>query len=259
MKILLFSDYHGATDFLQKLPAIVEKETIDLIVFCGDIVKGYARGNEYLSASADSREPDGNIQEIVEEAGEDLQLYEQFYEALGSLEIPVYVIPGNMDAPKTRYMSAFEKAKKIYSNLVLIHKYHEKFNGFTFTGFGGEITEAESEDFFVSKYDKTEVIQGLCKAPRTIYVTHTPPLCHKVDLDSTVHKGNGVVNEVLERMKPLANFCGHAHGGRGSEKIGNTMIINPGAFKKGNFAFVNINEETKAINVLFNNCKLLYY
>ena len=74
MKILLFSDYHGATGFLQKIPAIVENEKIDLVVFCGDIVKGYARGNEYLSASADSREPDRNIIEISEEAKEDMLL-----------------------------------------------------------------------------------------------------------------------------------------------------------------------------------------
>jgi len=259
MRILLFSDYHGAADFLKKIPAIVDKEDIELLVFCGDIVKGYARGNEYLSATADSRIPDKNKQEIKDESKEDNQLYENFYDVLGSLDKNVYVIPGNMDAPKSRYNTSLEKACNKYNNIYPIHKQHKEYNEFTFIGFGGEITECDNEDFFVAKYTKNEVIQGLCKAPKSIYVTHTPPRCQKVDLDSSEHKGNIVVNEVIVRLKPLANFCGHAHSGRGTEKIGNTTIINPGAFKLGNFAVVNLKEDSRKITLLFKNCNLLNY
>ncbi|UCH87907.1 MAG: metallophosphoesterase family protein [Thermoplasmata archaeon] len=257
MRILLLSDYHGATDMLRMLPRIIKDNSPDLIVFCGDIVKGYARGNEWLAARADMREPDRNLPEIRDEAKEDLQLYQDFYSILGAMGILTFVIPGNMDAPKSRYSNTLEAAQNKYGNIFSIHNCHEKFDDVTFVGFGGEITQEESEDFFVAMYNRDEVIQGLYKSPRTIYVTHTPPLCSKVDLDKTVHKGNIVVNAVLERMQPMANFCGHAHNGRGSEKIDNTTIINPGAFKAGNFAIVELDVKTKNINVKFKNCLLM--
>jgi Icc-related predicted phosphoesterase len=257
MKILLFSDYHGATDLLGKIPKIVSENSPGLVVFCGDIVKGYARGNEWLASKAEFRNPDKNIQEITEETKEDKSLYEEFYSTMGALEIPVFVIPGNMDAPKSRYSTTLEDAQKKYANIRSLHQRHEKFDEIIFTGFGGEITENQNEDFFVAVYDKTEVIQGLLKAPQIVYVTHTPPSCNKVDLDKTVHKGNSIVNDVLERLKPIAHFCGHAHNGRGTEKVGNTQIINPGAFKNGNFAIVELDGKTRTVKTHFKNCHLI--
>lgn len=257
MKIFLFSDYHGAQNMLEKLPKLIEESKPDLIVFCGDIVKGYARGNEWLAARADSREPDKNLPDIADETKEDMALYEEFYSILGSLDVPVYVVPGNMDAPKSRYLTAFKAAQVKYKNIFSIHKSHETFNDVIFTGFGGEISSRQSEDFFVCIYNEDEVIEGLMKSPRTVYVTHTPPFSNKVDMDRSVHKGNRVLNEVLERMKPIAHFCGHAHGGRGTEQIGKATIVNPGAFKSGNFAIVFLNPEEKQIKVQFKSCHLM--
>ena len=257
MKILLFSDYHGAVEQLKKLPKAVSEYVPEIAVFCGDIVKGFARGNEWLASINESRKPDRNLQEIAEETSEDLEMYKNFYDTVGGLKIPIYVIPGNMDAPKTRYQTALEKAMGKYSNIYSIHKNHAKYAEFTITGFGGEITESEKEDFFVARYDKNDVIEGLYKSPRNIYATHSPPVCNKVDLDKTVHKGCSVLNDVLESLRPLAHFCGHAHNGRGTEKIGKTIIINPGAFKNGNFAIVDIDPDSKQINVQFKNTHLL--
>jgi Icc-related predicted phosphoesterase len=257
MRLLLFSDYHGASEFLLKIPRIVSQFSPELIVFCGDIVKGYARGNEWLSARADSRPPDKTLSEIKEEASEDLSLYEKFYTVLGELGLPVYLIPGNMDAPKSRYLKALENSQKQYPNLYSIHGRSEKFEDVTFSGFGGEITKDQNEDFFVSISSQNEVIKGLKKAPRMVYVTHSPPLCNKVDLDKAIHKGSPVVNKVLELMQPIANFCGHAHNGRGKETIGNTTIVNPGAFKSGNYAIVDLEPGRKQVKVLFKNCLLM--
>ena len=206
---------------------------------------------------ADNRTPDKNLVEITEEVREDTKLYEEFYSVLGELAPPVYVVPGNMDAPKSLYFSTLEKAQKEFYNIYSIHQRHETIHDFIFAGFGGEITASQNEDFFVAMYEKDEVIKGLLKAPKIIYVTHTPPICYKVDMEKEVHKGCQVVNEVLERLKPVAHFCGHAHNGRGSEKIGNTTIVNPGAFKSGNFALVDIDEQSKQVNIQFKNCHLM--
>ncbi|MCG2827500.1 MAG: metallophosphoesterase, partial [Thermoplasmatales archaeon] len=58
MKIIVTSDFHGAKEVMEPLNNLIDNEKPDIVVFCGDIVKGCARGNEWLSSKKDNRKLD---------------------------------------------------------------------------------------------------------------------------------------------------------------------------------------------------------
>ena len=56
--------------------------------------------------------------------------------------------------------------------------------------------------------------------------------------------------------KPLALVCGHIHEGRAIDKIGETVVVNPGPLAEGNYAILEvekIGEEWKVANVELKN------
>ncbi len=152
MKILAISDLHGKIENLPPLKKAIEKEKPDVLVFTGDIVKGHKRGDEWLLARKENRTPRKELPEILQEEKEDLFFYQQFLDFLSSLSLPAFLIPGNMDAPEKRYYQYFWE--KVLKNpyVKVIHGQIAYFQDFIFSGWGGEITESEREDFFVLNY-----------------------------------------------------------------------------------------------------------
>ena len=57
MKIIVTSDFHGAKEVMAPLNSLIDNEKPDIVVFCGAIVKGYARGNEWLSSKKLGKKP----------------------------------------------------------------------------------------------------------------------------------------------------------------------------------------------------------
>ncbi|MDI6917528.1 MAG: metallophosphoesterase family protein [Thermoplasmatales archaeon] len=237
MKIIVTSDFHGAKEVMEPLNSLIDNESPDVVVFCGDIVKGYARGNEWLSSKKLGRKPDKEKNEIKNEEKEDLMLYDYFYKNIRK-KAPVLVVLGNMDAPESRYFSALPKMENIYP----LHEqlfFKEKY---VFAGFGGEITRDEEEKFFVLRYPK-EKIRGLVEKIKKvnkekILVLHSPPVC-KVGKEGNIVVGSDAVNEIIHELKPKLLFCGHAHKASGTDMVGDTLCVNPGPLKYRNAAVVD--------------------
>ncbi|MBS7654873.1 metallophosphoesterase, partial [Candidatus Bathyarchaeota archaeon] len=40
--------------------------------------------------------------------------------------------------------------------------------------------------------------------------------------------------------KPALTLCGHIHEAKGADKIGETLIVNPGPSKQGNYAIIDV-------------------
>ena len=80
--------------------------------------------------------------------------------------------------------------------------------------------------------------------PKLILVTHYPPYGTGVDRawDGT-HIGSRSVRRFVEEVRPLAVLCGHVHESRGIDRIGSTVIVNPGPFFDGYYAIVSINDD----------------
>jgi len=74
--------------------------------------------------------------------------------------------------------------------------------------------------------------QYVTKAPIKVLVSHTPPFNTATDLiGSGVHVGSTAIRKFIEEKQPDFCFTGHIHESRGEDRIGRTLILNPGMLK----------------------------
>ncbi len=235
MKILVISDFHGASQYLQPLKNVISKKNLDLVIFCGDVVRGSARGSEWLSGVRNK-----TTHAIILEEKEDLEIYETFYTFFEQFSLPVLTVPGNMDAPEERYFRATLNRK---SNIYLIHQNMFIRDNVIFFGYGGEITDIY-ENYFVLQYPAEHFELSLKKYAyyecEKILVTHTPPVA-KIGKEGAFVLGKEIVNKIINEVKPKLLLCGHAHKSQGIDRINETICINPGPIKYGNCVIVDSN------------------
>ena len=71
---------------------------------------------------------------------------------------------------------------------------------------------------------------------KKILLTHIPP--YGLNVDKHPLKGNiGSVElrDFIEKTQPHIVICGHVHSGMGIDSIRNTVVLNPGPFRRGYF------------------------
>lgn len=93
---------------------------------------------------------------------------------------------------------------------------------------------------------RIEKLVGTLRDPgRSIFNFHCPPYGTRLDLapklDKTLkpetvagsviyeHVGSKSIREAIEKYQPLIGLHGHIHEAYGAEKLGNTLVINPGS------------------------------
>jgi Icc-related predicted phosphoesterase len=244
MKILAISDFHGKTEALPILSNIVRELKPDGTIFTGDVVKGYARGDEWLAARKEGREPEITPTILAEET-EDLKFYNEFLKFFETMELPLFLIPGNMDAPVERFSEYVVHRYRQSPFVRVVHDELHEFQEFKFVGFGGQLAPTGAEAFFVRCYLEEEAIDSMKPLLETndsgklVLLFHNPPE-GEVGNDEGTQKGSRAVNRIIEMLKPAYVFCGHAHKARAIEKVDDTIVINPGALKDGCYAVVDI-------------------
>jgi Icc-related predicted phosphoesterase len=78
-------------------------------------------------------------------------------------------------------------------------------------------------------------------------VSHTPPLKTTTDrIGSGVHVGSRAVRAFIEEYQPVFCLCGHIHEARSQDRIGNTLVINPGMIKDG--GWIEIIEDNDTVD-----------
>lgn len=254
MKILAISDWHAKENVLSDLAKAIKNLSLDLIVFTGDVLQWKAKCSEWAKAKSENRPSDKNKVEIKEEIEKNIQLYHTFYESMRKIDLPLFTIPGNVDSPLDQYIKIGWEEMKRNSKLHIVHSsFFALGKDFIVTGFGGEITQQGKEEYFVLQFPRQEVEYGLnflsnIPSPK-ILLSHTPPV-GTLDLDDGKHKGCEVVNDLIERYHPKWIFCGHAHGARGKEIMGDSIIVNPGSLKNGFYALVDTKKEKVELKTL---------
>ncbi len=262
MKILAISDWHAKENVLSDLARAIKNFSLDAIVFTGDILQWKAKCSEWANARAENRLPDRDKPEIKEEIEKNTQLYHIFYEMVREVDLPFFTIPGNVDSPLDQYIKiGWEEMKiersEIHRKNSKLHLVHSSFfaldKRFIVAGFGGEITQQEKEDYFVLQFPRWEVEYGLNFLSNTsspiILLSHTPPV-GILDSDDGKHKGCEVVSDLIHKYRPKWVFCGHAHGARGKEIVGDSIAVNPGSLKNGFYALVDTDKEKVELKTL---------
>jgi len=201
MKIIAFGDIHEHTENIETIKGISDA---DCIIITGDIT------------NFGGKDKAARIIDIIK----------------GYNNQCLYAQPGNMDRK-----SVNDYLDKLNTNL------HG--NGFVIEnvgifGVGGsnstpfktptEYSEKEIEKFLERGYAKVKHM------PIKIMVPHAPPINTKVDMvGNGVHVGSMSVRKIIEKYQPQLCITGHIHEAKGSDKIGNTVIMNPGELKGGGY------------------------
>jgi len=191
MKILAFADIHDSSRAFKELRRKVKEEKPDLIICAGDYTIF-----------------DHDLAKVTKKIA-----------GLGN----VFLLHGNHEEK-----SSAKRETDKYKNIIWMHKKIVEYNGFIFMGFGGGGFQYEYPEF--QKWvEKTE---SKWKGKKVVLITHAPP--HNTLLDDVFgsHVGGKTFKKfVQQNRKDLRLFiCGHIHECmKQKQKIGNCLIVNPGA------------------------------
>ena len=210
MRIICLSDIHGS---YARANAILKAERFDVLLIAGD-----------LTTFGAAQEASSALESFVEHGK------------------PVVGVAGNMDPPILE--EVFERLN------VSINGRGKIVQGVGFFGVSAspptplntpyEISEDEIADRALRGWRET---QG---AKRRIFVPHAPPSDSSVDLlKDGRHVGSSSVRKFVEEFQPDALVCGHIHEARGTDKLGNTEIVNCGPAGKGYYAIIEINDRVE--------------
>ncbi|MBP5603480.1 MAG: metallophosphoesterase family protein [Treponema sp.] len=216
MKLLVISDLHAHNDVLDKMDDIFSKA--DAVLFAGDFAECFKP-----------------------ETGEEA------LEKLCSKHDTIFAVLGNCD--NEVFMQDLEDKDICVEKALLFHE------GLAISGSGGGTiftgkTEFErTEEEILADYEV--VVNSVEQSGDNslwrdmILISHNPPKGEVVDaVNPTLHAGSQKFTDFIIEHKPLAVICGHIHEGCGTEKIGNTLVINPGSLgEKGTYYWLDLEKK----------------
>lgn len=222
MKILAISDVHSKEN--DNLFDYLNNNEIDLVLVSGDItdfgpldfVEGFL----------------GRIKDICD----------------------VVAIPGNCDP--TGICSAINN-----SDAYCLHKNIITYQNTIIFGYGGSNptpfdTPGEIEDskIFGDIHELIFEYETIANTTNKIKIllTHAPPYNTSADLvEGGEHVGSHGVRKIIEDFDIDINICGHIHEARSIDKIGDTIIANPGILENNGAVLINVNEDnTFDLNII---------
>jgi len=273
MKILATGDFHGSIP--KNLNKIIEKNKIDIIISPGDF-SGGAFGEKLLRYEEEICRKYGVIRsqwpkEIKRVADKKYEKWnrkailnsEKVLKYFKKMNMPFYFVHGNWDFLK-RERKEFTNKKlgldeiKI-KNFFFIHNKTVKINGYTLLGFGG-YRPSSLKEYLVNEFPQprptikrilklksklAKKVKGLFRDRKNIiFITHDPPYKTRLDYlkNEKEHIGEIINRKVIEKYQPLICVCGHMHDNQGIDKIGKTILLNPGYGKFGESAIISLPE-----------------
>jgi Icc-related predicted phosphoesterase len=248
MNILALTDLRGQIQYVERLGDVCRNAGVDAVVFVGNVADGGARLAEWQAARAEARRPDYAKPAVQAQEHKDIQLYAQFYQLLGALKLPVYVVPGHLDAPERIFLQASLDRETIAPEIALVHRsFAFAGRNFVVAGFGGRLTDGERETTWVLEYPAWEAEFSFDFLNRLdqdrIMLFHTPPTGTELDLQQDRHIGAPVVNTLIKAYHPKLVVCGHALDGQGKAWIGSSLVVNPGPLAEGYYALIDLRDE----------------
>ncbi len=191
-KILAAADIHGRSELAKKLAEKAEKEKVDLVVLCGDIL-GFQETSGILKPFKDKNQK-------------------------------VLIVPGNHESFATADFLA-----QLYG-VKNIHGYSVKYENIGIFGAGGTtdftafLNKMSEDELFTTLKKAHDSLKGIEKK---IMVTHMHPIGKQTELLGI--SGSEAITKAIKLFKPDILLHGHIHETSGfEEKIGNTRVINVG-------------------------------
>jgi len=211
MKLLVISDFHGNIEAAHRTTEKAKRTQADVIVVCGDITHF------------------GSVKDA-----------EKTLAPLTTLRKPVLYVAGNCDPS--------ELAEAQITGATNIHGQCHEISNVSFMGLGAAPTSRFYSWFEMSEtkiMNSLEQMADRCPPNKwLVVVSHAPPKDTSVDLAfSRMHAGSVSLRAFIEKRKPDIVFCGHIHEAKGVDRIGETIIVNPGPVRHGNCAIASLNDK----------------
>lgn len=200
MRIIAFGDVHMELGNAGNIPGI---EAADCIIVTGDIT------------NYGSRE---DAKKVLDQ--------------LLAINSNVLGLHGNLDQP--------EVGTYLEDLGLSLHGRGRLLNGIGLVGLGGsnftpfntpsEFSEADLAGLLAKGYDQ------IAGTEHVILVSHTPPVQTRTDrIRSGAHVGSTAVRQLIEQKQPALCLTGHIHESKAVDRIGRTVILNPGMIKNGSY------------------------
>ncbi|MHA1912574.1 MAG: metallophosphoesterase family protein [Candidatus Kariarchaeaceae archaeon] len=250
MKIGLLADIHGSEKNLNLLLNHFEREKIDLVLIAGDIAATVNYKLIVKSVIFSKKLSRSNYANYVYSSA--LELFDKFQikslknilKRLNKCSFPTILIPGNSETNNASHFLKEESEKS--NNLFFIDNdlLHMPELEITFIGYSGTLPAVYRRAFaspgekpLIQMREELSKIEQKLKdsTDPVIFLTHDAPYGTKLDIIKARKEqgGNKALTEFIERVKPLINIHGHIHENRGTDRIGKTLLINPGAVVDG--------------------------
>ena len=118
--------------------------------------------------------------------------------------------------------------------------------GSPFTPFGtpSEFPEARFADWLDHMWRTAR------RSRRVVLVSHTPPRdtrCDRLTVGSLV--GSTAVRDFLLECQPDVCLCGHIHEARSLDRLGRTVLVNPGPLAAGGYAVLSVEERGLSVSL----------
>ncbi|MBR3881267.1 MAG: metallophosphoesterase [Mailhella sp.] len=161
-------------------------------------------------------------------------------EAIEVLNPVVFAQIGNMDRPEVndwleaRGINLHRHVRNLLPNVALLGV-----GGSTFSPFGtpSEFPEARFSEWLEELALRAGSTQHL------VLAAHNPPYNTACDRTSNgLHVGSSAVRDFIEEHQPAICLCGHIHESVGMQRLGRTIVANPGPFSAGCYALLSVAE-----------------
>jgi hypothetical protein len=213
MRCLCISDLHGSREQLDRLEAMLA--SADLVLIAGDFTD-FGGGPEMLDMLDGL---DHHLDTVAAVAGNcDRPAARAELEAAGI----------SVDGKPKVFGAGEERIAVLGSGGGLLHTGLTPF----------ERREQELSSAFERALGGLDALGQL--RPALVALTHTPPWDTAADLRRTSHVGSRGLRHILDALSPALWVCGHIHEGRSAERVGETLLVNPGSLRDGFYATVNL-------------------
>lgn len=243
MRVLAIGDVDEESADLAGLSEVVDNAGADAVVFTGNLLKAEARRAELEAACGEDRCPDWEADAVTEERENDAESANRFFQALGDLDVPVYLVPGENDAPERFILQVGLNSEVVGANVNLVHRSFAPLGqNLVVSGVGGRITTNERLTCFLLRYPGWEAQFSLDFLrhfeQEKILLFHTP-----IDIEEEAG-GHEAVRHIIKTYSPKIAVCGRRDGKHGKDTVGRTLVVYPGMLKTGDYAFIDTREKT---------------
>ncbi len=200
MRILVLADIHGAVDELRDI--LVREQDTDLILVAGGIT--------------DPTEADA------------VATAEEVVDLLADRSGFVKAVPGNMD-PEDVLRMLVQQRMNLHKDIFSLGEYD-------FVGYG-----AHQDEDGEARASILRQLLDRTKAANRAVVCHKPPKNTAVDRTGKGEQaGDPELRALLEEGGIRLMVCGHVHEAQGTDRVGDAVVVNPGAAMDGRYAIVTV-------------------